>query len=329
MKTTRLLLLFGAALLLLLSACGGGAAPPPEEPPPPPPEPAEPVEPAEPAAPEPTEPPAAEPTEPPATEAPAAAEPAGGPPEDLPEYTGIHLYDHNKGTAQGSVIGDRWGNLRFERPYDTDVKGNYYAHLDITDVWHYDTDAQWTITIIGVLGTDSNNALSGKYAVEIDDDLGGYGSLFVLVDPAPTSSEWTTAGVQIFKDNNSDVGGKDAILPDGESGVRGGDGFETALTGDPAAAWTRLSSEYPNAVEIAFKNEITADGKFMIGAWAGTEDLDPAMFDLNDNYTHEQAGALNIEYEGFYPLNELTQIDNTCRLGIGFEPAATVKGLCP
>jgi len=67
----------------------------------------------------------------------------------------------------------------------------------------------------------------------------------------------------------------------------------------------------------------------MIGVWAGNAILDPTMFDLNDRFTHEQAGAALIEFEYFYPIKALAELDNTCRVPIGSQPNYIVPGMCP
>jgi len=66
----------------------------------------------------------------------------------------------------------------------------------------------------------------------------------------------------------------------------------------------------------------------MVGVWAGNESLNPATFDLNDSLTHEQAGAALPDLELFYPIKALAEIDNTCRLNVGFTPNGSEPGLC-
>lgn len=306
------------------------------------------AEPSAPPAPA-TQPPAAEPpaAEPAATEPPTAeaAAPEANPPEatasiqhtmipgELPEYTGLHMGDHNTITGNGkrmSVIGDQFSKGKFERPYNTqDV---YFPFLDITEVTFYDSDPTWLYAVIGVVGRDANDAFPGKYALEVDVDLTGKGTWLILVD-SPSSSEWTTEQVQVWKDGNGDVGGVGEMVS--EDGAKDGDGYETLVFDsgqgdDPDVAWVRLSPDDPNSFEIAVKTSLFGDDtKYLISAWAGTDDLDPALFDLNDHFTHEQAGAMNPEYTEFYPIKGLSELDNTCRLAIGFEATGKEKGSCP
>jgi hypothetical protein len=63
-----------------------------------------------------------------------------------------------------------------------------------------------------------------------------------------------------------------------------------------------------------------------MGAWAGAN-IDPSMFDYNDHMTHAQAGDPSQGY-GVYPIKALAEIDNTCRLAIGFVPTGNEPGLC-
>jgi hypothetical protein len=65
---------------------------------------------------------------------------------------------------------------------------------------------------------------------------------------------------------------------------------------------------------------------YAMGAWAGN-DLNPAMFDYNDHMTHEQAGS-PLPGLTLYPLKGLPEIDNTCRLAIGFAASSNVPGSC-
>ena len=61
--------------------------------------------------------------------------------------------------------------------------------------------------------------------------------------------------------------------------------------------------------------------------WAGSS-LDPAIFDINDHFTHEQAGAADRGFEIYYPIKGVSEIDNTCRIAIGFEPTGNEPGSC-
>ena len=92
-------------------------------------------------------------------------------------------------------------------------------------------------------------------------------------------------------------------------------------------AWARIDPNDPRTVEIAFKLDMIGTPKaYAMGAWAGTT-VDPALFDYHDHMTHIQAGSPNPGYE-VYPLKQMAEIDNTCRLAINFAPTGKELGLC-
>jgi len=65
---------------------------------------------------------------------------------------------------------------------------------------------------------------------------------------------------------------------------------------------------------------------YAMGAWAGTN-VDPALFDYHDHMTHAQAGSPLPELFVF-PLKDMAEIDNTCRLAVAFTPTTKIPGLC-
>ncbi len=170
--------------------------------------------------------------------------------------------------------------------------------------------------------------MPGQYAVEIDPNRDGRGEWLIRAD-GPTSTDWTMEGVRAWNDANTDVGGTIALSTD--TGNHG-DGYETLVfdqgTGDLIdGAWARVTPEDPTSVQIAFKLSMIGNAsKYAMGAWAGTN-LDPAQFDHNDLMTHVEAGSPLTGYY-VYPLKALAEIDNTCRLAIGFSPTGKEPGLC-
>jgi hypothetical protein len=171
--------------------------------------------------------------------------------------------------------------------------------------------------------------LPGEYAVELDLDKDGRGDWLIRVT-APGSTEWSRAGVQVWQETNDDVGGVAIMTAD--SKPRGGDGYNQLVfdegNGDLTdGAWARVRSGDAKTVELAFKLEMLGSPKsYAMGAWAGTT-VDPAMFDYHDHMTHIQAGSPNPGYE-VYPLKDMAEIDNTCRLAINFAPTGKEPGLC-
>jgi hypothetical protein len=256
------------------------------------------------------------------------------PPAQLPEQRSSHAgdYDSSITAAQKRAAGgDRFTFDQFERPFNADTMDVYFAYVDIQDTKIYQDDT-WVYAVITVKGRDANTDMPGKYAVELDLDKDGRGDWLVIVTH-PASTDWTTDGVQVFADENGDVGGDIVVNADKKTG--GGDGYEKLVFdsghGDDAdAAWARLAPDDPNSVELAGKRALFGGLKaYLAGVWAGTDDLNPAWFDLNDHFTHDEAGEALKELEYYYPIKQLSEVDNTCRMAIGFEANGSEPRVCP
>jgi hypothetical protein len=204
----------------------------------------------------------------------------------------------------------------------------YFPYLDIVDTQGF-KDETWGYATISTSGTDANGHLPGKYGVELDLNKDGRGEWLILV-PNPASTEWTTQGVQARNDANGDVGGGIAVTADE---TEPDDGYEKLVfdqargdtTGD---AWVRISADDPRTIALAFSLSMIGDPDFFaMGAWAGAESLDPSLFDFNDHMTHMEAGSPLPDLY-VYPLKKLAEIDNTCRMAIGFVPTGKEPGLC-
>ncbi len=310
MKKLFICLSIAAGLLLILAACNLGKAP--EKPS------ADIALPTSTSTPEPT---------------PTVIQHRSVPSAQLPEEQSGLAGDQN--SAETAVQkhppgGDRFTYGRFERPFNANTMDTYFPELDIQAMMTYQ-DATWFYTVITLKGTDQNQKLSGRYAVEIDSDLDGRGDWLVLVE-RPESADWSTSGVQVWTDADNDVGGETTINAD-ES--QGGNGYEKQLFNqgqgdDPDLAWARISSQEPNVAQIAFKQSLLAgDKSFLAGVWAGHALLDPALFDINDHFTHEQAGEALPDLKYYYPIKAVYELDNTCRVAIGFKPTGSELGMCP
>lgn len=227
--------------------------------------------------------------------------------------------------------GDRFTFTRFERPFNSQTMDEYYPFLDIQEGTLYMDDA-WIYVSIVLKDDEASRELTGRYGIEVDYDLDGNGEWLILASN-PVSQEWTTDGVEAWFDTNGDVGGASPATTD-EHPVPG-DGYETlefgdGIEGDPDLAWVRVLPDSPNVVQLAVKTDVLKDSKrFLAGLWAGEENLDPTLFDLSDHFTHEQAGAALVELDVFYPIKEVSAIDNTCRMAVGFQPTGNEPGLCP
>jgi len=256
-------------------------------------------------------------------------------PGDIPETLGGVVGDQDSSITadeKRAPSGDRFTFSRFERPFNADSMDVYYPSIDIQGVSFFQDDL-WLYVEIQLKDTgEADFSLDGKYGFEIDLDTAGGGDLLVLASQ-PASTEWSTVGVEVWEDTNDDVGGliptitdKTPPLCDGyEALVFGGDRYS-----DPDLAWARVSPDDPHTVQIAVKRTIlNGNTRYLIGMWAGYDDLTPALFDINDLFTHEQAGTSLVELPNFYPIKEVSELDNTCRMAIGFQPRGNEPGLCP
>lgn len=226
--------------------------------------------------------------------------------------------------------GDRFTFGRYERPFNGQAMDLYLPEIDIQEMSSYRDDT-WLYFSITVKSRDANLALSGKYAVEIDSDIDGRGDWLLMVT-APASGEWTTDGVEVWTDSNNDVGGELSVTADEQSQ---GNGYDTRIFGsgvgdDPDLAWARIPPGGPFTIQLAIKISLLgSNGVYMAGVWAGRDMLDPSLFDLNDHFTQEAAGSPLTEFEFYYPLKAVAEIDNTCRVAVGFQPSGGEPGICP
>lgn len=255
-------------------------------------------------------------------------------PGNLPEkQSGLAGDQDSSSTApdKRAPDGDRFTFGRYERPFNANEMDVYYPAIDIINVLVYEDD-NWLYGTITVKEGDAGCRLDGRYALEIDWDLNGGGDLLVLA-VAPFSTDWSTDSVEVWFDENSDVGGSvkmttDETPPDTN-------GFETQLFGagvgdDPDLAWVRADPNDPCTVQFALKpSALQGNPRLLVGMWAGHELLDPALFDHNDGFSHEQAGSSLKEFELFYPIKALYELDNTCRMAVGFQPNGREPGVCP
>ncbi len=253
-------------------------------------------------------------------------------PGDLPAEKANHAGDQDSSTLADkhrATGGDRFTFGRFERPFNANTMDVYYPNIDIQDFTVYVDDIFIYSSVI-FKSLDTSSPKKSKYAMEFDLDLDGRGDVLVLADQ-PGSTDWTTDGVQAWVDSNHDVGGDTVINSDGTTP---GDGFETKVfdqgTGnDPDIAWVRISPDDPNTINIAVKLSLfNGDTKYLVGFWAGTDVLNPALFDINDHFTHEQAGEAMVDFEVYYPIKSVSELDNTCRLNVGFTPNGNEPGMC-
>jgi hypothetical protein len=254
-------------------------------------------------------------------------------PVGLPEKQSGQATDFNSSKiieTKTNIGGDRFSFEKFERPFNANTMDVYYSEIDIVNTLVYQDDI-WIYGIITLNQLQGNGVENVKYAIELDINLDGKGD-WLIIASKPASTEWTVDGVQIYKDANQDVGGEQPMLSDNIQFTS--DGFETSIfdqgQGDDAdSAWVRISPNDPNTIEFALKQTVLeSPKKYLINMWAGTNLIDPAFFDISDKFTHEQAGAADSGLNIFYPIKEVAEIDNSCRMAVGFQPTGKEPGLC-
>lgn len=252
-------------------------------------------------------------------------------PVDLPTKRLDQAGDINSSdmaTKKGVSGGDVFVKGLYERPFNANTMDTYFPYIDIIDTQGFKNDT-WGYATITLAGVDKNGSLSAQYAIELDLNKDGRGDWLIRADK-PASTTWTTQGVQAWKDTDGDVGGAVPVIADNKPA--GGDGYETLVfdqgKGDLTdGAWARIAPEDPNTIQIAFKLSMLGNpSSYAMGSWAGAN-IDPSSFDNNDHMTHVQAGSANI-LDGVYPIKALAEIDNTCRIAIGFVPKGNEPGLC-
>ena len=225
-----------------------------------------------------------------------------------------------------TALGDNYAWGRLERPY-TSVRMEYRDYLDIYQVAMNVSDPWVYITIILIGNLPGEGDV--RYAVEIDNDHDGRGD-FLVMAALPPDSAWTTDGVVVMADDDEDVGGLFPLYSDDSS--EGLTGYEREIFSngqgqDRDLAWVRRDPKYRNQIQIAFKDSLGGSIGFLWNVWTDEGLRDPALFDINDHFTFNEAGSPNKDNYR-YPVKDVALIDSTCRLWYGFIPNGTEPGLC-
>jgi len=251
-------------------------------------------------------------------------------PVNLPSKRMSRIGDYDSSTtSKAAPGGDRFSRGEYERPFNANTMDTYFSYLDIQNAWIFQDDT-WIFGLIVIKTPGANNALSGNYALQLDTNVDGKGDCLIMASK-PTTTDWTTNGVQVWQDANRDIGGNIPVKADEHAAS--GDGFEIKLFdsgqgNDPDLAWVRIAPDDAAIIQIAVKRSLINDDTYLANMWAGTSALNPALFDFNDHMTHAQAGAADPGLENFYPIKNLSELDNTCSMAIGFEPKGNEPGLC-
>ena len=250
-------------------------------------------------------------------------------PGDFPGGRESGMTDPDSSSTAGQNRASRGENFSvnlFERPFSAEGMV-YLSDLDIV----YTTlnrSGDWIYVEITVQGA-RDGQLQGTYGFEVDLNLDGRGDWLILA--SGLKPEWSTDGVQAWKDSNKDVGDGFALQADPPQAGNGYDElvFDQGIGNDPDAAWARVDPTDPNSAQIAFKRGlINNDGEFIWGAWTDQGVTNPGWYDYNDHFTHDEAGS-PISGLPQYPLKALAELDNTCRWSVGFTLVGNEPGICP
>jgi hypothetical protein len=187
----------------------------------------------------------------------------------------------------------------------------------------------WVYITFTLAGTRAEGVGQTMYGAEFDTDKDGREN-YLIWGASPAKTDWTTDGVEVWKDTNYDVGGPEPGI--GNAPWLTGNGYDQNLFSsgqgaDADLAWIRqLGGE---KVQLAFK--YTAIGSAPQFLWNGVADVGvkrPEWYEYNDHFTQAEAGSPLTAQTSLYPLKKLFGLDNTCRDAYGFTPAGTEKGLC-
>lgn len=217
---------------------------------------------------------------------------------------------------------------RFERPYTAGTM-EYLADVDLTRV-EMKIAAPWVYILFFIAGPRMEGIGETMYGVEFDVNRDGRGD-YLIWGASPAGTDWTTEGVELWKDTNADVGGPDGQLTNAP--WTGGDGYDQRVFSggqgaDPDLVWIRAMAG-GTQIQLAFK--YFAIGNASSFLWNGLADNGvrrPDWFDYNDHFTQGEAGSPLPIQADYYPLKALFGIDNTCRDAYGFAPTGSEAGLC-
>ena len=250
---------------------------------------------------------------------------------DYPEYIeGSHTFVTDLSSLETAedktALGDYYQMNRLERPF-TAQDMEYFGDLDLTQV-DLMVNPPWFLMTFA-LAEDLRESGEIYYALELDLDADGRGDVLVRA-ALPPDSEWTTDGVQVFIDQDEDVGGIYPLhMEDPNPELTGYEViiFDSGVGEDPDLAWVRRDPEESNQLQIAFKESLKGDFGFLWSAWADGGLRDPGLYDYNDQFKPEDAGSPSDENIN-YPVKMVPMVDSTCRSWYGMTPTGDEPGLC-
>jgi hypothetical protein len=223
---------------------------------------------------------------------------------------------------------DVYAGNRYERPFTAETM-DYLPDVDLARV-ELKVDPPWVYVTFQFVAVRAGGIGKTMYGAEFDTNRDGRGD-YLVWGSSPSGTNWTTDGVEVWKDSDYDVGGPQPQLSDAP--WAGGNGYDRRMFSggrgtDPDLAWIR-QIEGGSKVQLAFK--YTAIGNAPQFLWNGLADFGvrhPEWFDYNDHFTQSEAGSPLPVQSDFYPLKSLFGIDNTCRGAYGFTPTGEEPNLC-
>lgn len=247
------------------------------------------------------------------------------PPGELPEAERT-LNDTDaslKAKEKRVLTGDDFYKGLYERPF-TSNEMIYLEDVDIRVVTFAKDDAFYYFTI-ELHGVDPEaKRLTAAYGIEFDRSKTGQGDFLVWANEP--RREWSMEGVKAFSDADKTVGGPTLMWADKEYDKMGYE-KEERLEGE-RVAYVRIDPKDETIVQFAISKALLDFPKeFLWGAWADKGWRDPMRFDYNDHIIETDAGS-PIKTSKYYPLKELANLDNTCRIPEGFTTKESIRGMC-
>lgn len=224
------------------------------------------------------------------------------------------------GSTQVIISGcDYWNREMIERPADS-ATGTYIPALDI--IWSQAGKAEPWIFLKTNVSSLAQAPADLKAAFELDPDLDSRGE-FLVTTNLPSSTNWSTDGVQVWQDTNQDNGGAIAFRYDQNTA----DGYETLLFdggkgADPDLAWSRISPKNANNIEFAFKASLLPNQKvFGWWSWVGLQPLTADKFELVDRV--EEATTWNVDNSCSWIFGTKPTTDQLLNLCVVVPPTPT------
>jgi hypothetical protein len=282
--------------------------------------------------------------------APTAATPSGSPPAaeaftPTASFTVAHLLTPPGATGTTRYItdpetrdyapqkrapagADNFALNRYERPYRAETM-EYLSDVDLKRVEMRIADP-WIYITFDVGSPRAEGIGQTVYGAEFDTDKDGRGE-YLVWGVSPPGEEWTAIGVEVWQDDDNDVGGSNPQAS--EAPKPGANGYERRLFADgqgadPDLAWIRRAGGGAQ-IQLAFKHSALSNASQFL--WNGLADAgvrNHEWFDYNDHFTREEAGSPYPAQAEEYPLKALAAVDNTCRDAYGFTPTGNEPGLC-